>query len=356
MPTIRAVDVNLIELKFDKPVGGSGVSGVDIVVVKIFDTGGGAGLGFSYVIGGGAGGRIASLCASLADAFLVSKPCLHPSEHWAAIKKSFNRTGDGPNLLALAALDVANWDLKSHQDQTPLCVALGGAIGKVPVYASGGFSPNAAPEESAALALSYIERGYYGIKPRVNARPDDEKVLAAVRNAIGDKASLMADANEKGDVQSASRLLACAADYRAAFIEEPLPAGDPLGLRTLAALAKRAPIATGEHLQGFDRFATTIADGVASFIQPDLAMAGGLTPCLEVARFAAQHGVTVAPHFLPGLFVHLNGAFGGNLLLEEFPLIEPAFDGWPAIDGKGMLVPSAAIGHGLSVSEKYARK
>ncbi|MCF8477326.1 MAG: hypothetical protein K9G60_09855 [Pseudolabrys sp.] len=356
MATIRAVDVDLIELKFDKPVGGSGVSGVDIVTATISDSDGHRGLGFSYVMGGGAGGRVAGLCASLAETFLVAKPSGPPPEHWAAIKKSFNRTGDGPNLLALAALDVANWDLKSHRDRTPLCVTLGGVPGKTPVYASGGFGPNAAPEQSAELAADYIARGYRGVKPRVNARPDDEKVLAAVRHAIGDAAPLMADANEKGAVQSATRLLACAADFGVAFIEEPLPAGDPLGFRALAALERRAPIATGEHLQGFDRFATTIVDRCAQFIQPDLAMAGGLTPCLDVARFAAQHGVTVAPHFLPGLFVHLNGAFGGNLLLEEFPLIESAFDGWPAVDGNGMLAPSAAVGHGLSINDKYARK
>lgn len=347
MITIRNVEVDLVELKFDKPLGGSGVTGVDIILATVADSGGRSGLGFSYVIGGGAGARIASLAQTLAGQFLAGKACKPPAEHWAEIKKSFNRTGDGPNLLALAALDVALWDLKAHQDGVPLCVALGGARQAVPVYASGGFGPAAPPEQSAELAARYVAEGYRGVKPRVNAKPEDEAVLAAVRRAIGDKAQLMADANEKGDVASASRLLACAADHGAAFVEEPLPSGEVLGYRALAALEKRAPIATGEHMQGHDRFVAAMADGYARIVQPDLAMAGGLTPTLAVARHAAQHGVTVAPHFLPGLFVHLVGAFGGELLLEEFPLIESAFEGWPALEAVGTMTPPPAIGHGL---------
>ena len=147
MPTIRAVDINLIELKFDKPVGGSGVSGVDIIVARhrrqrrsIRDLASAMSSAVAPV-------ARSPVCAARSPRNSWSdKPCQHPAAHWAAIKKSFNRTGDGPNMLALAALDVANWDLKAHQDQTPLCVALGGRSGAVPVYASGGFGPNAAPE------------------------------------------------------------------------------------------------------------------------------------------------------------------------------------------------------------------
>lgn len=347
MSTIASVAVDLVELKFDKPLGGSGVTGVDIVFAEIKDSDGRAGLGFSYVIGGGAGARIASLAQTLAGQFLTGKPCKPPAGHWADIKKSFNRTGDGPNLLALAALDVANWDLKAHQDEVPLCVALGGAPAPVPVYASGGFSPAAPPEASAELAARYVAQGYRGVKPRVNVVPEDAQVLAAVRRAIGDGAQLMTDANEKGSVDAAVRLLECAADQGAVFVEEPLPSGDVLGYRALAALARSTPIATGEHMQGHDRFVAAMADGYARYIQPDLAMVGGLTPALAVARHAAAHGIVVAPHFLPGLFVHLAGSFRGELLLEEFPLIESALEGWPSLDSGGTMTPPAAIGHGL---------
>lgn len=350
MTQIASTKIHLIEKKFAKPIGGSGVTGVDIIVATLRDADGVESLGFSYVIGGG-GAVIAQLAQAQAARFLDGAALQAPPDHWLEIKKSFNRTGDGPNLLALAALDVALWDLAAKRNNEPLARALGGNLLPVPVYASGGFSPNGAPAESAELAASYIEAGYAGVKPRVNANKGDEAVLRAVRDAIGAQGRLMADANEKGNIDTASRLLAQAGEYGLSFVEEPLPSSDVLGYRRLAAQKSKTPIATGEHLQGLDRFAICLEDGIAAVIQPDLAMAGGLTPCLEVARMAASKGVTVAPHFLPGLFVHLSGAFEGQLLLEEFPILEDAFEGWPERNSDGTLQPRDCAGHGLSLTD-----
>ena len=60
----------------------------------------------------------------------------------------------------------------------------------------------------------------------------------------------------------ATRLLAAAADAGMLFVEEPLPARDILGYRTLANTS-RVAIAAGEHLQGQDRFSILMA--VASY-------------------------------------------------------------------------------------------
>jgi L-alanine-DL-glutamate epimerase-like enolase superfamily enzyme len=163
----------------------------------------------------------------------------------------------------------------------------------------------------------------------------------------------MVDANEKGDLPRAQRLLAAAADAGALFVEEPLPATEVLGYRLLAATAP-CPIAHGEHLQGLDRFAVALADRTASVIQPDLAMAGGLTPCLQVAQLAQGAGVSVAPHFLPGLFVHLAAASPAVTWLEDFPLVEPYLEGWPQMQD-GMLSLSDRPGHGLTVPASTRR-
>lgn len=348
MTQLAATSIQLIEKKFAKPIGGSGVNSVDIIVATIHDADGAQGLGFSYVIGGG-GAVVAQLAQTQAERFLNGASLKTPSEHWAQIRKSFNRTGEGPNVLALAALDVALWDLTARRNNEALARTMGGGLLPVPLYASGGFSPNDPPEKSAELAAMYIEAGYAGVKPRVNANSGDEAVLRAVRDAIGSGAPLMADANEKGNFETALRLLAQAAEYGLSFLEEPLPFDDPLGYRRLAAQKGTTAIAVGEHLQGLDRFSVCLEDGIADVIQPDLAMAGGLTPCLNVARMAASKGVIVAPHFLPGLFVQLSGTFDGRLLLEEFPIVEDVFDGWPERDSNGALRPRDCAGHGLSL-------
>jgi L-alanine-DL-glutamate epimerase-like enolase superfamily enzyme len=86
-------------------------------------------------------------------------------------------------------------------------------------------------------------------------------------------------------------------------------------------------------------------------MQPDLAAIGGLTPALRTAHLAEATGAEIAPHFLPGLFVHLAAAAPNVTWLEEFPLLEPLFDGWPAVSADGMMTSRDVPGHGLRRAE-----
>ncbi|MEP4380882.1 MAG: mandelate racemase/muconate lactonizing enzyme family protein [Alphaproteobacteria bacterium] len=348
MTRISDIDISLLEIKFDAPRGGSGVRQVDIIVADIRDADGATGLGFSYVIGGG-GAIPATIAGQLAERFLTGSSLEHPEAHWRTIEASFNRTGGGPNLIALAALDVGLWDLHAKRADVALSAAMGGNGGPVPVYGSGGFSPAMDPQEAAEIAMAHRETGFQGVKPRVNAQPADAAVMHAVRAAVGDDISVMVDANEKGDLMRATRLLAAAADSGMLFVEEPLPARDLLGYRTLADTTPVA-IAAGEHLQGLDRFNMLMADRSVATIQPDLAMAGGLTPCLAVARSAVAFGTVVAPHFLPGLFVHFAGIATSGLWIEDFPLLKEAFEGWPEMTADGVMSARNIAGHGLALT------
>jgi L-alanine-DL-glutamate epimerase-like enolase superfamily enzyme len=135
-------------------------------------------------------------------------------------------------------------------------------------------------------------------------------------------------------------------------VEEPLPARALEGYRRLSASAGAA-IATGEHLQTRADFLPFVSERIASVIQPDLAMVGGLTPVLELATLAEAFDTIVSPHFLPGLFAHVAAAAPALRWLEEFPLLEPLFEGWPNIDANGAMTASSTPGHGLSLSERY---
>jgi L-alanine-DL-glutamate epimerase-like enolase superfamily enzyme len=77
---------------------------------------------------------------------------------------------------------------------------------------------------------------------------------------------------------------------------------------------------------------------------------GGLTPCLRTAQAAEDAGVECAPHFLPGLFVHLAAAATNVTRLEHFPVLEPLLTGWPAIDADGWMTASGRSGHGLDLA------
>lgn len=346
MTSVTRAEATWLRYRLDRPVGGSGVAAVDVIVVDLEAADGATGLGFSYVLGGG-GDVVLTAARGLLDRFVRAKPRLPPQALWHRIASSFNRTGLGPNLLALAAIDVAAWDLEARSRGVPLGVAMGGVPRSVPVYGSGGFTATQRPEEAADVAAAQAARGLMAVKPRVAGARRDLDVLMAVRQALPASVHLMADANEKCDAVSARWLLAAARDLGILFVEEPLQAASIEGYRALAGVG--AAVAAGEHLQGREAFLPYVAEHLAAVVQPDLAMAGGLTPVADVARLAEVFGVTVSPHFLPGLFVHVAAACPAVTWLEEFPLLEPLFEGWPVVAADGTLAPADRPGHGLTL-------
>lgn len=346
--TIARADARIHAFKLDKPVGGSGVAAVDVLLVELTDSDGATGLGFSYVLGGGASAVLAAAQDQVAK-YAAGQPLIAPQALWRKVASGFNRTGLGPNVIALAALDVAMWDLWAKCQNLPLYAAMGGAARAVEVYGSGSFNATQMPEEAVASALPQVERGLRALKPRVKGARSDAALLEAVRKAVPDNVHLMTDANEKCDLASARWLLACARDQGLLFVEEPMPAYAIEGYRTLAA-AVPGLVASGEHLQGAHSFQPFMAERLVNTIQPDLAMVGGLTPVLDMCAVASSFDIALSPHFLPGLFVHIACASPCVQWIEEFPLLEPMFDGWPETDGQGRMTPRDVPGHGLSLA------
>jgi L-alanine-DL-glutamate epimerase-like enolase superfamily enzyme len=310
-----------------------------------------SGLGFSYVLS--SDGKLSCQAAvSQIDRFVLGRPLLPPQASWRSICRSFNRTGLGPNLIGLAAIDVAMWDLHAKRLNVPLSTAMGGDIRPIDIYGSGGFTAGQAPSEAAENTARYVGRGYKAVKPRVRGDWSDEAVLVGVRSAIGGAGHVMVDANEKCDVVSARWLLSLARDNGVLFVEEPLPSTALSGYRHLATAG--VSLAAGEHFQQREIFSSLMSEKVLSVIQPDLAMIGGLTPVLDLGVLAEAMDVVVSPHFLAGLFVHVGAACPAVRWLEDFPLLEPMFEGWPEAK-EGRLAPGTAIGHGLTLSPRYRR-
>jgi L-alanine-DL-glutamate epimerase-like enolase superfamily enzyme len=351
---IQTATADLWQLKLDKAVGGSGVSAVDIIIVDLKTRDGLEGRGFSYVLG--SSGQTATYAArEIIKNFLIKKTLTHPESLAREIRQSFNRTGRGPNAIAHAAIDTAAWDLYGKSLNCPVGIAMGGSEREVPVYGSGGFNATQSPDEAVEQALSYIDLGVKAVKPRVSGKRKDEKIIEAVRSAIGDNADLMLDANEKCNQASAIRLLEIAHSHNALFVEEPLPALSTEGYRQISAKSTCA-IAVGEHLQGITESSPFLMNGICNIIQPDLAMMGGLTESLRLARYAEMLDISVAPHFLPNVFIHLAIAMPNVIWLEDFPLLEPIFGNPETFDSSGMLVLNGLPGLGLNWDEDAEKR
>lgn len=95
-----------------------------------------------------------------------------------------------------------------------------------------------------------------------------------------------------------------------------------------------------------------MSERTASVIQLDLAMIGGLTSVLDLAITAEALDIAVSSHFLRGLFVHVAAASSWLRWLEEFPLLEPLFEGWPVLRLDGTVSMTGRPRHGLSLSDR----
>jgi L-alanine-DL-glutamate epimerase-like enolase superfamily enzyme len=114
----------------------------------------------------------------------------------------------------------------------------------------------------------------------------------------------MIDANQRWDLDRATRALDVLAEVSPAWIEEPLRADDLYGHLELAgrlAGSSGIPIAVGENLHNVYRFDDYLRTGAAQIVQPNVVRVGGITPFLGIAAIAAEYGASLHPHLLPEL-------------------------------------------------------
>jgi L-alanine-DL-glutamate epimerase-like enolase superfamily enzyme len=343
--TIAKASASLWHYPLPGVTGGSGITAVDVIVVDLETPDGLTGTGFSYVLGG-SGAIVTAMANDLIGRFVAGQAMVAPQALWRRLAGSLNRLGRGPGYLAIAAIDVAAWDLHAKRMEVPLGVALGGEPRSVPVYGSGGFGPAQAPEDAVKQALHYAERGCKAVKLRLSGEPADIERLDAVASALPPEVRIMADLNEKCDLLQAIWIANECSAFNLLWLEEPLSSGDIAGYEALAT-ASPVPLATGEHHQGLVELTPFFQRDCCTVVQPDLAMTGGITEALRIAHIAEHYGLVVAPHFLPALFIHLAAAAPAVKWMEHFPLLEPLFDNPVDMNEKGEIAPSADPGHGL---------
>lgn len=206
----------------------------------------------------------------------------------------------GETMCAMSGVDVALWDITGKTFGVPIYKLLGGGVrSRIRAYGSGGW---AGPGTAAAELQSYVERGFTAVKMRVGGLDDDDSPARSiarveeVRAAIGPKIDIMLDAHGALTVNQACRLAHEVEEFDIAWFEEPVIADDDLpGLREVRQRT-RIPIATGENEQGSFAFREILDAHAADILQPDIAIAGGLSESCRIAAVAYAHGIGVAPH------------------------------------------------------------
>ena len=137
---------------------------------------------------------------------------------------------------AIAAIDIALWDLKAKRAGLPLAKLLGAYRDSVACYNTSGGFLSSSIEEIIDNSHAAIERGIGGVKIKVG-QPDsriDLKRVETVRAALSDDVALMVDANQQWDRVSALRIGRQLESFQLTWIEEPLDCYDAEGHAMLA--------------------------------------------------------------------------------------------------------------------------
>ena len=230
---------------------------------------------------------------------------------------------DGTVAQAIAAAELALWDLAGKRAGVPVARLLTGApLREVRAYASGKVAPT--PEATHARLAAERAAGFDAFKigwPPFGAEPlQDLAYLDAARDAVGDH-DLVVDAAQAWDLPTAQARAALFAPYRLGWIEEPLDRDDIAGHAALRR-ASPVPIAAGEGECGLRGLRTLIDGGCVDVLQPDVTRCG-LIAARAAALLASDAGLDLASHsFTTALNVtaHLHLLAG----LPEAPLLE-----WP---------------------------
>lgn len=222
----------------------------------------------------------------------------------------------GLTLLAIAAIDVALWDLMGHAVGQPVWRLLGAARDRMPAYAMVGWL-NFSVEELKPIAEKAMAQGFTGVKMKVGCATLEEDVarITAVRSIIGHDRRLMVDANQVFDVSEAIRRGRVYQELGCFWFEEPLRADNHAHLAELRSTLD-IRIASGENDFGKRQFRDLFERRAVDIVQPDIRRAGGATECLEIAAMADAFDVAYASHG-GGPHLHLLAAMPNAIYMES---------------------------------------
>jgi L-alanine-DL-glutamate epimerase-like enolase superfamily enzyme len=261
----------------------------------------------------------------------------------------------GISHLALAAVDIAVWDLFAKGQNLPLWKILhqGEKALRLEAYDTNVGWLSIGTDALASGCRGAIDQGFRGVKIKVgSANPyDDLTRIAAVRKAIGPEQRLMIDVNGKWSLETASKLATHLDGHDLFWCEEPLYFDDLVAHAELARVM-RTPMALGEQLYSRFHFEAFLNAGAMSFVQVDALRVGGITEWLAVADRAYELGVPVVPHVGDMMQVHQHTAFAHPAcsLLEYIPWTRHCF-AEPATVRDGEFVLPQAPGAGTTLKD-----
>ncbi|WP_149540146.1 mandelate racemase/muconate lactonizing enzyme family protein [Siccirubricoccus phaeus] len=270
----------------------------------------------------------------------------------------------GLSISAIAGIDTALWDILGKSLNAPVWRLLGGRRAeRMPAYASGGWAPE---ERIGEQLLGYVRQGgFRAVKMRVGSMDGPVARSAArvraARAALGPEIGLAADAHGTWTVSEAKTFCRMVEDCDLMWFEEPVTADDKQGQAEVRR-SSAVPISSGESEFTRHDFRELAELRAADVLQPDLAIAGGITEGVRIGAIASAFNLRLAPHlwsgapaFAAGLHLAASQSAGfileyslghnpmlHDLIEERFP-VEDGFVAVPDRPGLGITVKEAFL-------------
>lgn len=215
---------------------------------------------------------------------------------------------------ALAAIDIALWDIAGRQAGKPIAALLGGIVhGKIPAYVSG--LPEVTLEARCALAESWQNKGFSDFKfasPMANQGVAAE--LRALRAALGPDSRIGADMHWNQTADEAISLIEAMEPHGLWFAEAPVRTEEIAELEQVSKYVK-TPIAVGEEWRTDHDMRHRIERCKIAIVQPEMGHKG-ITNFMRIGELAAANGIDVLPHATIGAGIFLAASLQASSALE----------------------------------------
>jgi L-alanine-DL-glutamate epimerase-like enolase superfamily enzyme len=332
-----------------EPQGDAGHGAIDTeeLITLVVHAEGLEGHGYTYTIGRGGRAVRALIDHDLAP-LLVGRDASDIQGLWDLMWQRLLYVGrGGVAAFAMAAVDVALWDLRGLREGRPLYALLGAEARPIPAYGSGVDLPKPL-DELLAQTEGFLARGLPGVKVKIG-RPDpaeDEERVGAVRRLIGDDIDLMVDANMTWTTEQALERGRRLEAFGLRWYEEPTIPEDVAGHARLVRELD-VPIAVGESLHSPHEFRRYVDEQATAIVQIDPITNGGITASAAALRMADEAGLQTSSHYTDELSAHLLCASDKPAYLEKHAFALDPYLAEPQVVTDGHVRPTEVPGTGM---------
>lgn len=223
--------------------------------------------------------------------------------------------GSGFYADALAAIDIALWDIAAKQAEVSVAELIGASQRRqLPAYISG--LPESTREARTSLAVSWQKQGFECFKFAAPVADDGVLLeLQSLRAALGQDAKIACDFHWAHDAEEAIGVIRSMEEHDLWFAEAPVKPEDIDGLARVAANVN-APVAVGEEWRTVFDARYRVSRSACRILQPEMGHTG-ITQFIRIAALAEAHDLQLMPHATIGLGVFLAASLQVSAVLPS---------------------------------------